>query len=101
MRGKIGFRDNAWSDYRDGKNRSFERSKPGGRNHVVAGIAAHLAAFEGKRSRVAKLRTAAANFHNIGIAGQPDSQEQRRVCRDAGRERRRGQAIAHAGDAAA
>ena len=57
---------------------SSGRSRPAETN-VDAGGAAHLAAFEGERSRVAKLRPAAANRHNVGIAGQPDSQEQRRV----------------------
>ena len=75
MGGEIGFRDNARAGDRDAKDRAFKRAKPGGRNNVDAGGAAHLAAFEGERSRVAKLRTAAANLHNVGIAGQPNSQK--------------------------
>ena len=64
------------------KDCSFKRSKPGGRNHVDARIAGRLASIDGERSRVAKLRTAAANRHNVGIAGQPDSQVERRVRRE-------------------
>ena len=65
--------------------------KPGGRNQVDAGGAAHLAAFEGKRALwLPNCAPPPVDLDNIRISGQPDSQEQRRVRSEAGRERRRG-----------
>ena len=75
MGGKVRFRDNARAGDRDAEDRALKRMKPGGRNQVDAGGAAHLAAFEGERSRVAKLRPAAGDLDNIRISGKPDSQK--------------------------